>query len=195
MCTREAGLTLIEMIVFILVVSIGLTGVLLVMNKTTSRSSDPLVRKQALAIAEGLLEEVQLMPFTYCDADDAHVATAQAATVNASDPAQCASSADAIGPEAGETRYSVSTPFDHVGDYDGFDTTTATPPGVRDITNSQAGPAGYAASVSVQQLALGNAGFTVPAAGALLVTVSVTGPGNESVRLQGYRTRYVPRSP
>ena len=29
----------------------------------------------------------------------------------------------------------------------------------------------------------------------LLVTVSVTGPGNESVRLQGYRTRYAPRSP
>ena len=195
MCIRERGLTLIEMIVFILVVSIALTGVLLVMNRNTARSSDPLVRKQALAIAEGLLEEVQLMPFTYCDADDAHVTTAEAATVNASDPAQCASLADAVGPEAGETRYATSTPFDHVGDYDGFDTSMATPAGVRDITNTQEGPAGFAASVSVQNAALGNGSFTVPAAAALLITVSVTGPGNETVRVQGYRTRHAPRSP
>ena len=195
MCIRERGLTLIEMIVFILVVSIALTGVLLVMNRTTARSSDPLVRKQALAIAEGLLEEVELMPFTLCDADDAHVTTAQAATVNAADPAQCASTADALGPEAGETRYAAATPFDHVGDYHGFDTASASPSGVRDITGSQVGPAGYAASVSVQQAAFGSAGFNVPAAAALLVTVTVTGPGNESVRLQGYRTRYAPRSP
>jgi len=195
MSTRERGLTLIEMIVFILVVSIALTGLLLVMNKTTSRSSDPLVRKQALAIAEGLLEEVQLMPFTYCDADDAHVYTAEAATVNAADPTQCATSVDALGPEAGEGRYSVTAPFDHVGDYAGFDTATATPSGVRDITDTHAGPAGFAASVSVQQAALGNAGFSVPAAASLLITVTVTGPGNETVRLQGYRARYAPRSP
>ncbi|MCC7546777.1 MAG: type II secretion system protein [Burkholderiales bacterium] len=195
MCTRERGLTLIEMIVFILVVSIALTAVLLAMNRTTSRSSDPLVRKQALAIAEGLLEEVQLMPYTYCDADDAHVTTARAATVDATDAAQCASTADAIGPEAGETRYSASAPFDHVGDYAEFDTASATPSGVRDITGSHDGPAGYAASVSVQQSALGNASYSVPGTSSVLVTVTVTGPGNESVRLQGYRTRYAPRAP
>ena len=96
MCIRERGLTLIEIIVFIVVVGIALTAILLVMNGSAARSSDPLVRKQALAIAEGLLEEVQSMPFTYCDADDAHVASAEQATVNAADPAQCATLADTV---------------------------------------------------------------------------------------------------
>lgn len=195
MCIRERGLTLIEIIVFIVVVGIALTAILLVMNGSAARSSDPLVRKQALAIAEGLLEEVQSMPFTYCDADDAHVASAEQATVNAADPAQCATLADAMGPEAGETRDAASTPFDHVSDYDGFDTSTASPPGVRDIAAIHEVPAGYTATVSVQNAALGNGSFTIPPAAALLISVRVTGPGNQSVRLQGYRARHSPRTP
>src|SRR5688572_5232749 len=73
MCVRRLprGLTLVELILFVLIVSIALLGVLLLLNTATARSSNPLVQKQALAVAEALLEEVQLMPFTYCDPDDA----------------------------------------------------------------------------------------------------------------------------
>lgn len=56
----QRGVSLIELIVFILIISVGVVGILAVMNKTTSRSSDPLVSKQAMAIAESFLEEIQL---------------------------------------------------------------------------------------------------------------------------------------
>ena len=59
----KRGFSLIEVIVFIMIVSIALAGVLSVMNLTTQRSADPLVRKQAIAVAESMLEEVSLHDF------------------------------------------------------------------------------------------------------------------------------------
>ena len=59
----QRGFSLVEVIVFIMIVSIALAGVLSVMNLTTQRSADPLVRKQAIAVAESLLEEILLHEF------------------------------------------------------------------------------------------------------------------------------------
>lgn len=66
MCTRhrQHGISLVELIMFIVIVSVALAGILLVMNVTTKNSADPLVHKQALAAAESLLEEVELQDFT-----------------------------------------------------------------------------------------------------------------------------------
>ena len=55
---RQKGLTLVELIAFIVIVSIGLTGILAVMNQTVRSSADPMARKQALSFAEAVLEEV-----------------------------------------------------------------------------------------------------------------------------------------
>jgi MSHA pilin protein MshD len=65
MCTRhnQRGISLIELIMFILIVSVALAGILLVMNVTTKNSADPLIHKQALAAAESLLEEIELQDF------------------------------------------------------------------------------------------------------------------------------------
>lgn len=60
----QRGFSLVEVIVFIMIVSIALAGVLSVMNLTTQRSADPLVRKQAIAVAESMLEEVVLHDFS-----------------------------------------------------------------------------------------------------------------------------------
>lgn len=57
------GFSLIEVIVFIVIVSVALTGILSVMNLTTRHSADPLIQKQAIAIAESMLEEVSLHDF------------------------------------------------------------------------------------------------------------------------------------
>jgi MSHA pilin protein MshD len=52
------GFTLVELIIFIVVVSAGMAGILSVMNTTVKSSADPMVRKQAIALAESVLEEV-----------------------------------------------------------------------------------------------------------------------------------------
>lgn len=52
------GFTLIELIVFIVIVSVGLAGVMTSLNISVKNSSDPLLSIQAIAIAESLLEEV-----------------------------------------------------------------------------------------------------------------------------------------
>jgi len=65
---RQAqGFTLIELIVFIVVVSAGLTGIMLVVDTVVKASADPLVRKQTMSIAESLLEEILLRDFANPD--------------------------------------------------------------------------------------------------------------------------------
>ena len=170
--TDERGFSLVELLVFIVVVGIAVTGVLSVYSLNARTSADPMVRKQAAAIAESLLEEVLAKPYTYCDPDDANVETA-------SSPTDCA------GVTETETRYSNVTPFDNVNDYDGFPMT-----GIRDLTGAAVtGLGGYTATVQVQPAGAFNG---IPAGETLLVTVTVTDPGNHSVSLSGYRTRYAP---
>lgn len=60
---RQRGLSLIELVVFIVVVAIGLTGIMSVLILTSEKSSDPMVRKQGIAVAEAMLEEVLLKSF------------------------------------------------------------------------------------------------------------------------------------
>lgn len=58
------GSTLIELIITIVIISIALTGILSVVNLTTSHSADPMVQQQAIAIADSYLEEIMLLPIT-----------------------------------------------------------------------------------------------------------------------------------
>jgi MSHA pilin protein MshD len=60
---RPRGFTLIELIIFIVVVAAGLAGILSVMNTVVKSSADPMIRKQTVAIAESLLEEILLKDY------------------------------------------------------------------------------------------------------------------------------------
>lgn len=163
---------------FIVIVGIAVGGILMVFANTTRASADPLIRKQALAIAESLLEEIRLMPFTFCDPDDANAATAANA-------AGCATTPEAMGPEAGETRYAALTPYDNVNDYNGF----AMAGGILDITGAAiAGLDAYSATVAIAPIAFGG----IAATDALQITVTVTGPASIAVTLDGIRTRHAP---
>lgn len=72
MCTKkQAGISLVELIVFIVIVSVGIVGILSVMNLTTQHSADPMARKQALAAAESLMEEITLKDFADPDGSEA----------------------------------------------------------------------------------------------------------------------------
>lgn len=49
---------MIELIMFIIIVGVGVAGILTVMQVTVKASADPVLRKQAIAMAEAVLEEV-----------------------------------------------------------------------------------------------------------------------------------------
>ncbi len=182
---RQAGISFIELIMFIVIVSVGVVGVLSVMNVTTAHSSDPLPRKQALAIAESLLEEIELQPFTWCDPDD------QPAVTMATQAANCLVQ-EAAGGEGVESRYSNAAPFDNVNDYHGFSMTGIKPiegDGSTDIP----GLSTYSANVTVVAIsAIEAAALGVPASAVLQITVRVTGPAGTDITLTGYRFRYAP---
>jgi len=60
---RHRGFTLIELIIFIVVVGGAMAGILSVSNTVVKSSADPMVRKQSLAIAQSLLEEILLKEY------------------------------------------------------------------------------------------------------------------------------------
>ena len=118
---KQCGVSLIELIMFIVIVSVALTGILAVMNVTTRGSADPLVRKQALAVAESLLEEVELQDFN-----------------------------SASGVTNAVTQANRSTEYHIVNDYNGFNM-PAPPGiyALNDSVTPIAGLTGYSASVTV----------------------------------------------
>jgi MSHA pilin protein MshD len=181
---------LVELIVFIVIVGVALAGLFAAFNTMTAGSADPQVRKQVLAIAESLMDEVALMPLTYCDPDDAAAATATS-SAGCTGGAGGANDEDRspLGPEASEDRYGTTLPFDNVSDYNGF--SLPAPPGIKDINgNVISGLEGYAAQVTVERA--GTALGLAADGDALKISVQVTGPTGVSTTLEGYRMRYAP---
>ena len=166
----QRGLTFVELIFFIVIVSFGLAGILTVLNVSSSRSADPMVRKQMLAVAESVMEEVRLQTLGWCDPDDTNAGSAT-------------STAGCAGGTPAETRGSTTAPWDQVTDYHG----------ANNLGSSLAGtsfPAGYTAGVQVLQADDLN-GVTGGEALRIVVTVSF---GAEQLVLEGYRTRYAPNA-
>lgn len=162
---RCAGFTLPELILLIIVLSIGITGILIAYNQSVRGSGDPMVRKQVVAVAESMMEEIQLMPFTNPTGGFAGTC----ATATQANRAQ----------------------FDDVGDYNCFP--SAGGPPVTGITtiDGTAIPelAAYSVSVTVTpNVSLGT--ITAASGNATLITVTATGPGGATFTLNGYRTNY-----
>lgn len=172
----QAGVTLIEQIVFIIVISVGVVGLVSVMNTMIAHSADPMQTKQMMAIAESILSEVIHQPFTWCDPDDATASTA----LSYGDCANPQSS-----PTPGESRSGgPAAVFDNVADYGGWSMSN-----VSDVA-SETIMTGYDAAVVVA-----NAGTALGLAdnsAALSITVTVR-HGADTYALTGYRFRYAPR--
>ncbi len=171
----QRGITLIEQIVFILIISVGVVALVSTLNPMILASADPMRTKQMVAIAEGLLNEIMHQPFTWCDPDDPSASIAQ-------------SYGDCTWPQntgtftPGENR--LAGTFDNVDDYGGYI--------MANVTDVLGGNAmnGYTASVAIARA--GNALGLADNTAALSVTVTVTF-GAENFFLTGYRFRYAPR--
>jgi MSHA pilin protein MshD len=180
--SRQQGVTLIELIVFIVIVGAAIGGILSVLNFTTRHSSDPLRRKQALMIAEALLEEVELSNFTYCDPNTDKADTATAVT-------DCPVP-EVFGREADDT----ARPYDNVNDYafSGLPFNDASGRLV-DVNGDPFDATGYSATLQIVPESLGGiAGGSAANPNVLRITVKVT-YGEGQVQLDGYRTRYAPQ--
>lgn len=141
---RQSGVTLVELILSMVIISIALVGIFSVVNLTTQHSADPLVQHQAVSIAEAYLEEILLKSYN---------------------------------PGPGDTR----ADFDDVDDYHNL---------VDDGVQDQNG-------APIEALRQYTVSVTVVAAAALpgdveakQITVSVSGPGVEAIRLLGYKANY-----
>ena len=62
--SAQRGVTLVELVIAMAIVSIALGGVLLAFNESILRSADPMLQHQAAAIAESYLEEILLRPYS-----------------------------------------------------------------------------------------------------------------------------------
>ncbi len=194
---HQHGVTLVEMIVFMVIVSVALAGTMKVLEVTTRGSADPLIRKQAIAIAESLLIEVQQQPYTLCDPDDpnASSATTTAGCTGGAAASQDKGGAALTSPSPNtESRYSNTNPLDNVADYGGFAMPDASCAGICNPGDTTPLPNlnGYAATVTITRAGASAPFAALPLDAALKIIVRVTGPGNTDVTLTGYRARYAP---
>lgn len=61
---KQAGVTLVELVISITVISVALVAVLGAFSQSATSSADPAIRAQATAIASAYMEEALLQPYT-----------------------------------------------------------------------------------------------------------------------------------
>ena len=187
---RQSGITLIELVMFIVIIGVALAGMLQVLSFTSKGSADPVRQKQALMIAEGLLEEVRLAGFTFCDPTDPKTAeAASAADCSIKESFGQGTGGEPVGPR----------PYDNVNDYvdqsgvakAAFNNADGK---LADINGTAMEVKGYTATVTITPVALNGIGSTADDSDVLRITVDVSYDGKK-LTLEGYRTRYAPTLP
>lgn len=73
---RQSGLTLMELIVAMVIVSVAVAGMIAAFTRADRASVDPVIHKQMATLAEGMMEEILLKPFT--DPTPAEIAATRA---------------------------------------------------------------------------------------------------------------------
>lgn len=192
---RQRGVTLIELVLFIVIVSVAVVGVLQALRIGTASSADPLRRKQALMIAEGLMEEVQLAKYSFCDpsSDNADSALDSASCLVPERFGQgggAGAATEPVGPR----------PYDNVNDYAavaGVASAAFDVGGVlSDATGTPMNLPGYTVRLTIVPEALGGIapGNTANDVGDVLRISVAVSYDNQTLVLDGYRTRYAPNA-
>ena len=159
---RRAGMTLIELVMAIVIISVGLAGVMAAFSMVVRGSADPMIHKQMLAIADEMMEEIALKPFTPAGVAPANVLK------------NCTSGI-AVAPR---------TAFNDVSDYNNYQTT-----GICNIDGDAiTALSAYGISVAVDATATAVLG-ALPVGSVKKITVTVS-HGTENMQLIGWRTDY-----
>ncbi len=96
------GVTLIELVVSIVIISIAIVGIMMLFIGTTRTSADPMIRAQALAIAQSYMDEIMMQPYV------TDGATSGRANYNEVDDYNAISAGSAIEDQFGNTIASLS---------------------------------------------------------------------------------------
>jgi len=162
---HQSGLTLIELVIFIIVVSVGLVGVLSVLNVTARSSADPMIRKQALAVAEAMMEEILSKDYQNDASDPGNTSATLGCTPNTV-------------PTCAANTVLNRTNYNDVDDFNGWNQV-----GVFHVDGTATPVLGtYTVQVGVAALAL--SGIT-----GKRVAVTVSG-GTETITLNGFRANF-----
>lgn len=160
MKSTQAGVTMVELIIAIVVVAISVTGVLGGLAVMVGRSADPMLQAQSLGIADSYMNEILNKP--YLDPDTGFIC-------------------DATTPPATDRPL-----YDNVCDYQGIALDTV----VRDqFYNTIAELSNYSVQVTVTTNS-GSELHGITAADAIRVDITVTDPKGDALTLVGYRSRY-----
>lgn len=163
MCVKRSrghGFSLVEVIIAIVIVAISVLGVMSVFVVTTQHSADPMARQQAQLIAEAYLDEILIKRFYDPNTNDVCPANEGARNL-----------------------------YDNACDYHNLNQAPTDQGGLG------FGFSGYNVAVTVDNgtgVSLNGVTNTLgpTVTRVLLITVTVTGPNNTTVVLNGYRTNY-----
>jgi MSHA pilin protein MshD len=163
----QGGVTLIEMLITIVVLSIALVAMTSVVDGSVSRSADPLIQHRSVLLAQAYADEILSKRF----AETTPVGGVPAAT----DASVCIT-----GSEAGETR----TDYDDVDDYD---TLTDSPPELQTATDfTQYADFSVSVAVACTGIAMGFSNdYDVKA-----ITITINSPDGRTLAFTSYRGNY-----
>ncbi len=163
---RQNGMTLVELVISIVLISIAMTAMLSAFSTSMGRSADPLWKNKSLKLAQAYLDEILSKKY---DNDTPLGGIPATASIN------CGS----LGPDGGETR----AQFDDVDDYNGL---SDKPPKL--VTNiNMAGYADYTVSVAV---VCAGGDVSLSNSNAKRITVTVLSPNNTSMPFSVYRGNF-----
>jgi MSHA pilin protein MshD len=192
------GFTLIDVLVLIVMVGTLAGSLTVLFGRLAEQSAQAMRSRQLLGVAQMLLNEVRMMPFSFCDPQDARARLATGAFIGGTG---CASTLDLPGAEPGETRTLAANRFDAISDYQGFAMPGPGCAGLCDAAGNLLNPAGTTLAGCSAQVALAPAALPgVPALDAQgraqvwRIDVTVRCPDGQALTLQGLRLRHAPRA-
>jgi MSHA pilin protein MshD len=173
---RLAGFTLIEVIIFIVIVSVGLMGVLSAFNIGVAKSADPMVASQVLRIAEATMQEVLQKQYQNDSTDPDNTSATLGCTVNTTAP-KCTANTPA-----------ERANYNDVDDYSGFSQT-----GIKQLdgTTAVSGLENYTVTIAIDKSVAATLGSLTGGVPNQVKKITVTvSSGNQSIALTGYRSNY-----